>query len=197
MNAAEALRLTALRDVYFARNGLADEHGFNLRRIFRWYSHYFCTPLHVVEALPQIDVVRAYWEQRYEDLDDEQLEDAVRQSAMTESDLRAADAEDDMKEVDLYVAKAVEKRAKAIAEKKQQEQRAKTMEAIRTGRRPPPPPKLRDRDVELVANPDLDKLGGKLPPNISMTFINDDDEIDLEQDGVGFGLLAKSKPGKK
>jgi hypothetical protein len=197
LNASDAIRLIALRDVYYARVGLADEHDYNLRRIFRWYSHHFHTPLHEVESLPITDVVRAYWEQRYENLDDEFLEDAVRQAAMTDEDLAAADRDDDEKDVDAYHARRKENEAKAGRLRKEIELRQKAAADMMAGRRPPPRKPKKDRDAELVANPDLVKLGNKMPPNISLTFVNDDEEIDLEQDSMGLGIMKPSTAKKK
>ena len=42
-----------------------------LRRIFRFYSKHFATPLHLVPQLPLEDVLRAYFEELFDSLDEE------------------------------------------------------------------------------------------------------------------------------
>lgn len=186
MNASEAIRLIALRDVYFTRAGLADEHFYNQRQIFRWYSHYFHTPLHIVETIPQIDVLRAYWEQHFEDLDDDQLEDSVRQAVMTDEDHRHADDLEDMEKVDHFVAKRKEQVAKDAEMKKRVEAMKAGRPMPRSGNRP-----LRPKEVDLVPNPELPKLINRLPTNISMKF--SDEEMDFDPDMDSLGLLKKPK----
>lgn len=67
----EALQILALREVYQQ----SPEYVF--RKIFRWYSKNFATPLHVVGTLPIDDVITAFFESIYEDMDSEEL-DKVR-----------------------------------------------------------------------------------------------------------------------
>lgn len=58
------LRLLALRAVLKPTK----DPEYNLRRIFRWYSRTFNTPLHVVADLPLDDILQNYYEVTYEDL---------------------------------------------------------------------------------------------------------------------------------
>lgn len=68
------------------------------RKIFRWFSNEFATPLHVVETLPLEDVLTHYFESMYEDLDPEEREDLIERLLMDPDKLaalqRAEDAED-------------------------------------------------------------------------------------------------------
>lgn len=43
-----------------------------MRRIFRWYSERFHTPLHLVEDIPLTDILQAFFEVQYEELDPEE-----------------------------------------------------------------------------------------------------------------------------
>ena len=43
------------------------------RRVSRWYSKTFATPLHLVDDLPRLDVLQAYYEDLYENLEDDKL----------------------------------------------------------------------------------------------------------------------------
>lgn len=47
----------------------ADE-AYYLRRLSRWYSKTFSTPLHLVESLPVYVILRAYFEEKFEGLKD-------------------------------------------------------------------------------------------------------------------------------
>jgi hypothetical protein len=64
MDQIRALQIIALKEV-LSENQSKD---FQLRSIFRWYSKTFHTPLHVVEGLPEFDVLQAYFEDHYETL---------------------------------------------------------------------------------------------------------------------------------
>jgi len=57
-----------------------------LRRIFRYYSTTFNTPLHVVSNLPLEDVLLAYFESVYENMSEEDLEEKKEYLLMTEEE---------------------------------------------------------------------------------------------------------------
>jgi hypothetical protein len=83
-----------MRDVSF------DAGDYGLRSVFRWYSKTFSTPLHTVEALPLEEVLRHYFEARYEEMDAEAREVEIERLTTTPEELRrkklsedAADAE--------------------------------------------------------------------------------------------------------
>lgn len=69
MDLIKALQLKALRNVMCD----SSERDYHLRFIFRWYSKTFFTPLHEVHALPVVDVLTAYFEERFENLNEEEL----------------------------------------------------------------------------------------------------------------------------
>jgi len=66
---------------------------YQIRQILRAYSDRFRTPLHVVEDLPLVRVLRHYWEDRYERLwegdkpDVDSMREELRQLAMTPDEL--------------------------------------------------------------------------------------------------------------
>ena len=64
MDRLRAIQIIALKEV------LSDKQSqdFQLRSIFRWYSKTFHTPLHIVEELPEFDILQAYFEDQYEQL---------------------------------------------------------------------------------------------------------------------------------
>lgn len=65
-----------------------------VRRIFRFYSKNFATPLHLVPQLPFEDVMRAYFEEVFSSLDEEDREERVEWLLMTPEERRdSKDAE--------------------------------------------------------------------------------------------------------
>jgi hypothetical protein len=75
-----------------------------LRRIFRWYSEKFHTPLHRVEDLPVHDVLQNYYEAQYEAMLDAnkfaELDEERRRLMMTDADWLAARRAVDEEEAD-------------------------------------------------------------------------------------------------
>ena len=67
LDLGRAVRCCALEEVLGYQGGKPSV-GYFLRRIFRWYSRQFSTPLHEVSSMPLIDVLREYYEARYEEL---------------------------------------------------------------------------------------------------------------------------------
>ena len=59
-----------------------------IRRIFRFYSKNFATPLHLVPQLPLEDVMRAYFEELFSNLDEEDREERVEWLLMTPEERR-------------------------------------------------------------------------------------------------------------
>ncbi len=87
------------------------------RRIFRWYSKTFATPLHEVAALPLYDVLLAYYEDRYELLDEKERE-AVRvvlAETQSERSERLAAKDKDAQADDEWVAQIEAEEAERLA----------------------------------------------------------------------------------
>lgn len=75
---------------------------YQTRRILRWYSREFHTPLHVAEELPLEDILRAFFECQFETLTPKkqleraaELTETAEETATKEALARAAEAEDD------------------------------------------------------------------------------------------------------
>lgn len=71
-----ALRLLALRDVLRDRDGIPAPASpeFLRRKIYRWFSEKFHTPLHLVDELPIDDILQHYYEANYEAMEEEDLQ---------------------------------------------------------------------------------------------------------------------------
>jgi hypothetical protein len=72
-----AIALEALRAV------IEDDDEYRTRRILRWYSREFHTPLHVVEDLPLDDVWQAFFEVQFEQMSEKKR--LIRAAELTET----------------------------------------------------------------------------------------------------------------
>lgn len=84
MNLIETHQLLALKAVE-----LGDE-SYSLRTVFRWYSKTFHVPLPDVIDIPLEDVLQAYFESRYEELEPDAREKIIRELVMSEEEKAAA-----------------------------------------------------------------------------------------------------------
>jgi primosomal protein N' len=66
-----AIKLKALRDV------LSSDSEFTIRRIYRWYSKTFATPLQEAFDIPLEDILLHYYEERFSALDQEELQEEL------------------------------------------------------------------------------------------------------------------------
>ena len=57
-----------------------------IRKICRWYSRAFYTPLHLVERMPLDYVAKHYFEYYYENMDDEDQDGALEYLSMSEEE---------------------------------------------------------------------------------------------------------------
>lgn len=139
MNIYDAIRAIALRDVV-----KQDDSEYAIRKVLRWYSKTFHTPLHLAEELPIEYVLQAYWEENYENLGPEELmaevDDFSKSEAQRLEEQKAADA---AIADDLLFLRTIEQR---------QQQTANTLSKIETS----------------VAK--LEDVVGKIPPDVTMTF---------------------------
>ncbi len=55
-----------------------------IRKIFRWYSEKFSTPLHIIDTLPLDFILTHYFEAHFEEMDDQELQEVIVE--LTESD---------------------------------------------------------------------------------------------------------------
>ena len=70
MDTVEAIRVIALRDV------LMGGSSYNLRFLHRWFSKTFSTPLQDVYALDINELLQAFFEEKYESMDEDEREQA-------------------------------------------------------------------------------------------------------------------------
>ena len=97
----EKLDLKALK--ILCMHGVVHEPGeYSLRYIFRWYSREFSTPLTEVEDIPLEDVMRHYFESRYEDLEEEDREKEIERLLMPEEKLARLRKAEDAEDVDAF-----------------------------------------------------------------------------------------------
>ena len=174
----DAVRVQALRDV------LRPNEGYLLRKIARWYSKAFCTPLHAVFEIPLEDVLQAYFEERAERMTDEDREEErlllVETEAQRRARLYAQDAEiaEDEEVLRMIEEEEAEKdRRKAEKKAQEKEEKAETLPRDRLGL------------GALARESDLPTESmGPIPPDITMTF---EDSETFEADLDGFGAMTQ------
>lgn len=72
------LRLLALANVL-----AEDDSEYSIRKVFRWYSKEFFTPLHMVEDLPLDEIMTHYYESHYEALEGQDVQEEISQLMLT------------------------------------------------------------------------------------------------------------------
>jgi primosomal protein N' len=137
----EAVRTRAMLDV------LDGDFRYQYRRICRWYSQKFFTPLPMVEALPDEDLLRAFFETQFEDMGKSARSKLALEMTETAEETKARKAEED------------DKKAKKEA-KKQLAKLAKDAEVAAA--------KIAELAKGEMAGPRKPKVAP--PPEISMTF---------------------------
>ena len=86
-------------------NATTDEplQEYLLRKIFRWYSKTFHTPLQEVEAIPLHDIFVHYWETRYEDMKEFDLVEERNELIFTEEERKTARYKKDLARLDDFL----------------------------------------------------------------------------------------------
>lgn len=87
-----------------------------LSRVFRFYSKNFSTPLHLVPQLPLEDVLRAYFEELFESLDEEDREERIEWLLMTPAEREVYQKENSEKTLGERDEKFFEQLNKEVAE---------------------------------------------------------------------------------
>ena len=89
------IRLIALKDAM-----LEPSHDAQWRHCARWYSKTFSTPLHMVDDLPRLDVLQAYFEEHYEVMEEvelhKELEELLRPQDALQKSLEKSKEESDL-----------------------------------------------------------------------------------------------------
>jgi len=205
------LRLEAMRGVH------REDTEFTLRSICRWYSQRFATPLHEVGTprgcVDIEDVLQAFYEGRYQEMDDEKLEKELQDLMRTPEETQAAALEEDAREADnwrfnrdinLQVQAKAEAAAEAARRRKAAEQKLDdthapaSQERVLTTRplpeaslanvvpRPPPVPRTEAAPKQLVRT--------NLPENEQIVFMT---EEEMEADVVDPFSIQKPPQSRK
>ena len=147
-----------------------------LRFIFRWYSRTFHTPLHHVERLPLEDVLQAYYEVKYEDMPEHEIEHEIKMLLETEEELRERRRLEDQEEAESlkFAREAAAQEASKVPESVVDRLAAATDKFQQAIKNLQPPETLPGPDTKLP-----DPKPTKLPPDIKMTFIEEDGFDDL------------------
>lgn len=173
MNHYEALQLLALRAVE-KPDGEA-----RLRGICRWYSKTFHTPLHVVEELDEDDVLTAYFESIYEEMEESERQDIMRQLLETDEQKAArARARDEEAAESFEFARRMADEARIAAAKKKI---SDVKEVVRPASTLSAPARLVTKALSEVE---------KLEPDVSVRFV---DPIAFEKELEGFGEMGPKK----
>jgi hypothetical protein len=117
----DAVRLLALRA---ARN--PDDWNAVYRRICRWYSTTFHTPLHEVFDLDEVFVLQSYYESYFEKMEEEEWRKEVREALETPDEKQAREASEAMEDFEL-LRKAAQDLERLEARRKKE---PKTMTAV-------------------------------------------------------------------
>lgn len=185
MELLKALQLRALRHVVLDTK----DREYYLRHIFRWYSKTFHTPLHIVSTLPLVDVLTAYFEERFEDMDEDERHEELVRLTETDEERRAREAaiEAEKNEADDYAARVAKEEQERVA-KLQAQARAQG----KIGPTDPIRPSLVDTGPQPpMLSPDLgipDTPISKEEPLIKMDFVSDETFEELLD---GHGVMSQ------
>jgi hypothetical protein len=161
----DAIRIRALRGVW------KPDYEASLRRIFRWYSEKFHTPLHEVQDLPIEDVLLNWFEVHYESLEPDEKHNLAIHLLETPEERRRREAADRSAE-DEFVRMTEAIATRQAAEKKLQSRVAEVKTAL---------DKLKEK--KPLKEPELPKPK-LLPPEEEITVSFTDEKFDLEEDGL-------------
>lgn len=162
MNFIHAIAADSLRSV------MEDNHQHFIRKVLRWYSRTFHTPLHQAEELPLEYVLRAWFETYFEDLGEDERVEKARFLIESPEERLAREQEAEADE-DSFLAEVA---AEAIAAK-----------AKKSGKEAPLTDTQPVKPDQLISPEDLEVL--KNLPEIDMKF-EVAPEGNLETNGLGF-----------
>lgn len=180
MDLYRAIRLLAMRSV------LRPNQQDLVDRIYRWYSRTYYTPLEQAYEIPQEELLRIYFEDKYLDMREQELEQEKADLLETEEEKerRIAAEEQAAFEADEF--------ARMIAEeeqaKKSQSESAELKSQHEAGSPLAPAPPKNESMLGFVEKESNLPVPKKLPPDITMTFI---DNKELEEELDGFGSMAQ------
>jgi hypothetical protein len=168
---------------------VSDTAEYRLRLLYRWYSKTFATPLHLVPSLPLVDILVAFWESKYEEMNEVELEEERKRVIETDDERRARLVSEDVNHVedDAFAA--------AIEEQARQESKVKKIEDIKV------PEDRAIRATAKVPEPSLPtpeeiKNLGPLPESVSIKFADTNffDELIEKLDDADEDRQSSRKP---
>jgi len=164
----KALKLICLKSV------LQPDGEYRIREIFRWYSKTFHTPLHEVGDLPLEDILIAYFESMYENMEEEMLEEHKKMLLESDEQRLKRELEEESEEIQT-------KKFMAEAEKQQIEKQKKKSKTKLTKETAPVKPSI--------------KAVEEAPPEVKIQFVDnsEDFEAELEKQSIGPGLKKPSE----
>jgi len=153
MDLAEQIKLIAFSEI---RNETSESR---LRHVYRWYSKTFATPLHLVPSLPFVDILTAFFEEQFENMSTEEMEDERKILIETEGQrlARIVEAESN-RNSDSDFHKAIEEQAKKLETTTLPKQ-----ETIR------PVASLKIKELPEAKLPDPEPI----PPDVTVKFVDD------------------------
>lgn len=158
---------------------------YSLRRVFRWYSEKFHTPLHLVEELPVHDILQHYYEATFEDMAAEPAKLRDELIELSESD-EEAEARQLKRERD-----AIEefKFARDLAAEAKAQEAASKAKAAKTQNQPKKPRVWAGPDAAIRRTPiepaPQRSAEFEAPESIKMSFVGLDEMDELvKSDGV-------------
>lgn len=173
MDLFKALQLVCIKSV------TQPDGEYKLRRILRWYSKTFYTPLHIVETLPLENILIAYFESIYEEMEEEERQEHI-QLLLETDEQRKARLENEEKER-LSAQDFLEFSQKQQKEK--EEAHAKTEKRIIDG-----VPVLKGRDPLLSDG--MNKAVVK-DEEIKIEYVEDNNLFEDELDSLAVGPKPK------
>lgn len=153
MNKYEALRLVALQGAY------KPDAESNVRYVMRWYSKTFHTPLHQVYDLPLEDVWLAFYEERYQAMEEEALNDEVAKALESPEARHEREMEDEAEKASALefakMSESTNKTAKTVDKVAETLSHVKTPEATL----PPAVPVMEENiQMEFIDPEEMEKL---------------------------------------
>lgn len=182
----KALRLCALGAVK------EKDPEYNLRFIFRWYSREFHTPMADVEAMPLEEVLMHFFECRYENMDDEELEQEEARLAETREERLAREEKERLDALDddefFQDVKAESDAHMAQLKTRSLDDAVEDPDLDRPVLLPIMGEKLPQAFRDIVA--ELDPKLKAVPPEVKIEFVSEDELGDLDS----WDVLGPPKP---
>ncbi len=193
MDHHRALRILALQGAVRDRDrdpAAPPSADFQRRKIFRWYSETFATPLHLVDELPVEDVMQHYYEHNYLQMSEDDLQRELHDLTATPAEAAATAAQANMDALGTFeTQREVEQDdtiEAAYARAKGLKPPAKPSDVKGAGPAKAPAVKMAAPSQRKGAETELPDAVGDLSKKIEMTFVSLAELERLEEsDGLG------------